>query len=1271
MSRAMEIFDMMRHSQNYLPNVITFVTIFRALGKANLHEVNAKETCKIVLDLLKCAQEISADDRSSLPNGLESENTFGVVVDITIYNAALSTCVWLNYPVTAEVILLDMAERKSRLNAVSFKIISKLVTRCIDGSKEGVDNCKLKGFDIRDGGMLKHLASVGAINASEAEEVRKFITVQQSSKMNVEVSAKGASSHSSGQYAGCLGPDATEDLRQCVIDHDLRKLIERPEGFSESDFATLIHQCRKRKWPNQVNFVLSFMTQRVSVAEETSSMFNPSPSTPSTSHPWLSAESSYNLRRCIVALTWTIYEAALDAYFCMDMSDEAFALYKLVLHESADSPALRKSLLYQDNIAFLLKGFLRCGRADCAVFAFESYSATCPPCRQLVMGIMHGLGMGNNFRMALCILSKLFNDSFCTVEGELESLKVVDDSFPPAELNLETVPFSLQSCKTFLIILLESCAVLGNIDGIKHILSISALSSASLGENDVLVGGNAEIVEQSSYTSMLLRDLIDSEDCDFVSVCLMACASHSNVTDAHDLLFSWQSPPLMYLPPYLFLHSLVAESFAQTTSSVSQVDAVSRINSLPYRGFARFGAVRHLDKRRNFIRQTIPKLRSRRNKSITSTGSIFHKNPPAIIHVDISIFDERANKGWRSYMYYILGEKEADLSRNIGFVEDPVSDIVNKCDKMVLQCVPNSNEHEEDLLLTQYLLAVFGFDNCKEVANIVLTVEYRSDHALSCLLLLQHLETRLLKVRDKDAKGLLQRQITITFSVILQTAATASQREICSTDMISYARHLVKYSLHVLIILDLNGKQSSRLLSTLLEGTECWCLCRAELFDGLLLHNLSIAAPCLEVIKELHRMFLILDIKEGATTVSAILLSLLENDREKLVKVVMFMQQQHLLAVVDLCKLESLLIAALRNSPDGSWSAVTAYMTGMGEVRSSNSLERVAVANQSCVLGTRDACRRLVRQLLSSEDKGNRDNINIACRLLCKYEISDDIEFRDLFVSVRDGNSVSTTYVSTISETTEEGAQYFSPYYPRSNILWIDGSDMDLISRASDILFGSSFELKGCDIVGIDVEWRPYSTGCLPWPCSLLQIGCRTHCFLFDLLALDQLQSRVKSPIPFYDIKGDEQRINMHFLETSISSGNGSGNGNGSGSIDSLAASAISTLLSSLFTNSSILKLGFGLSGDFKRLESSYPGCNMYAFSSLVNIYDIASAPICKGRGLSAVSFEVLGRSVDKRFQMSDWQRRPLSEDQVDYAATDAGVLIAIYDAMRSSQLLG
>ena len=55
-----------------------------------------------------------------------------------------------------------------------------------------------------------------------------------------------------------------------------------------------------------------------------------------------------------------------------------------------------------------------------------------------------------------------------------------------------------------------------------------------------------------------------------------------------------------------------------------------------------------------------------------------------------------------------------------------------------------------------------------------------------------------------------------------------------------------------------------------------------------------------------------------------------------------------------------------------------------------------------------------------------------------------------------------------------------------------------------------------------------------------------------------------------------------------------------------------------------------------------------------------ASAP--KAQGLSALVGTMLGKPLDKRPQCSDWNRRPLRESQIIYAALDALVLILIYD---------
>ena len=53
------------------------------------------------------------------------------------------------------------------------------------------------------------------------------------------------------------------------------------------------------------------------------------------------------------------------------------------------------------------------------------------------------------------------------------------------------------------------------------------------------------------------------------------------------------------------------------------------------------------------------------------------------------------------------------------------------------------------------------------------------------------------------------------------------------------------------------------------------------------------------------------------------------------------------------------------------------------------------------------------------------------------------------------------------------------------------------------------------------------------------------------------------------------------------------------------------------------------------------------------------------GRGLSNLVESVLGRPLDKSMQTSDWQRRPLTRGQVQYAAMDAFCLVAVYQQFK------
>ena len=51
---------------------------------------------------------------------------------------------------------------------------------------------------------------------------------------------------------------------------------------------------------------------------------------------------------------------------------------------------------------------------------------------------------------------------------------------------------------------------------------------------------------------------------------------------------------------------------------------------------------------------------------------------------------------------------------------------------------------------------------------------------------------------------------------------------------------------------------------------------------------------------------------------------------------------------------------------------------------------------------------------------------------------------------------------------------------------------------------------------------------------------------------------------------------------------------------------------------------------------------------------------------LASVAHYLLGVTVDKRLQKSNWLRRPLDREQLDYAALDAKLVLDVYQAMKS-----
>ncbi|KAJ6652011.1 hypothetical protein lerEdw1_015836 [Lerista edwardsae] len=189
-------------------------------------------------------------------------------------------------------------------------------------------------------------------------------------------------------------------------------------------------------------------------------------------------------------------------------------------------------------------------------------------------------------------------------------------------------------------------------------------------------------------------------------------------------------------------------------------------------------------------------------------------------------------------------------------------------------------------------------------------------------------------------------------------------------------------------------------------------------------------------------------------------------------------------------------------------------------------------------------------------------------------------------------------------------------------------------------------------VVGIDMEWRP-SFGTLAGKSrvSLVQLAVQGRVFLLDMQPLLK--------------QGEAEE----------------------------AEAALAGFFRALFTDPAVTKLGYGVSGDLHSLvatSAAFRDVNkqLRGFVDLLDVH--RQLPKCPGdgkkgcqaadavpaedgthggrlpeRGLSLLVQHVLGKPLDKTERLSNWERRPLREEQVLYAASDAYCLLEVYAKLR------
>jgi hypothetical protein len=287
--------------------------------------------------------------------------------------------------------------------------------------------------------------------------------------------------------------------------------------------------------------------------------------------------------------------------------------------------------------------------------------------------------------------------------------------------------------------------------------------------------------------------------------------------------------------------------------------------------------------------------------------------------------------------------------------------------------------------------------------------------------------------------------------------------------------------------------------------------------------------------------------------------------------------------------------------------------------------------------------RHFLREVIDVESLSDEDNdsdssggMPLTRRAIFEFKLEHDSEFMAIIMLPMPERQFAT---ATTASKVDESLCLQLPLAD-SQVVVVDQDES--LAFAYEILMQTSVHR-----IGIDAEWRPDACGYAQSKCSLLQLACDTHVFLFDL------------------------------MELSI------------GDLDEL--------FSHLFSSPSVLKLGFALDGDVRRLQWSFP--DVTCFNVVENVVDFhhddvigeTTTPVMtdigteeekqqkeeelraakkrrRHRGLSAFTEEILGSPLNKTQQKSDWEKRPLTPQQIKYAALDAYCLLMLHDRVTQQK---
>ncbi|KMT16829.1 hypothetical protein BVRB_2g043110 isoform B [Beta vulgaris subsp. vulgaris] len=124
----------------------------------------------------------------------------------------------------------------------------------------------------------------------------------------------------------------------------------------------------------------------------------------------------------------------------------------------------------------------------------------------------------------------------------------------------------------------------------------------------------------------------------------------------------------------------------------------------------------------------------------------------------------------------------------------------------------------------------------------------------------------------------------------------------------------------------------------------------------------------------------------------------------------------------------------------------------------------------------------------------------------------------------------------------------------------------------------------------------------------------------------------------------------------------------GSTAADQLASLSLNDNLNSclirILHSSRVLKLGYNFQCDMHQLAHSYQTLDCFKrYEMLLDIQKVFKEPC---GGLSGLVKKILGAGLNKTRRNSNWELRPMSQQQLDYAALDVVVLVHLFHHIGS-----